>query len=106
MALEGGQTVIVDACMRNQRNAKAIAVSAPKRPVLRSLEFGSTRPPETMRRKDRGPQGGHFRRDTSRSRRAKLTDHLGPQSFSVVDASLPLVEVVASCLRVIRDTHG
>ena len=96
MALKGGQAVIVDGVHAKPEEREAIAACG-ARPVSRSPEFGSTRRP--IRCGD-GSQAaaGDISDATAAVLDEQLRYDLGPQSFTVVDASKPLDEVIASCL--------
>jgi uncharacterized protein len=100
MALEGGQSVIVDAVHAKKEERDAIAETA--------AHFGFpftgiwlAAPPDTMRSRIAGRVG-----DVSDATPAVLDEQvkfeLGPQAFAVVDADRPLGEVAASCLELIR----
>jgi hypothetical protein len=101
MALEGGQAVIVDGVHAKPEERGAIAASA----AAAGVTFAGIwldAPPETMRARIAGRKG-----DISDATPAvldeQLTYDLGPQSFTVVDASHPLDEVAEACLRVIGE---
>jgi hypothetical protein len=101
MALEGGQAVIVDGVHAKPEEREAIATCAAKAGVA-FAGIWLEAPPDTMRRRIAGRRG-----DISDATAAVLDEQLmydlGPQSFAVVDASRPLDEVIASCLRVIGE---
>ena len=101
MALEGGQAVIVDGVHAKPEEREAIATCAAKAGVA-FAGIWLEAPPDTMRRRIAGRRG-----DISDATAAVLDEQLmydlGPQSYAVVDASRPLDEVIASCLRVIGE---
>jgi aminoglycoside phosphotransferase family enzyme/predicted kinase len=98
MTLEAGQSVIVDGVHAKAEEREAIAACAARAGV----EFTGIwleGPPETMRgRIER--RTGDISGATAAVLDQQLTYELGPQSFTVVDASRPLDEVIASCLGV------
>jgi predicted kinase len=99
MALQGGEAVIVDSVHAKPEERDAIAASAAEAGVA-FAGIWLDAPPATMRARIAGRRG-----DISDATAAvldeQLTYDLGPQSFTLVDASRPLDEVIASCLRVI-----
>ena len=99
MALQGGEAVIVDSVHAKPEERDAIAASAAEAGVA-FAGIWLDAPPATMRARIAGRKG-----DISDATAAvldeQLTYDLGPQSFTLVDASRPLDEVIASCLRVI-----
>ncbi|MGC2410093.1 MAG: AAA family ATPase [Methyloceanibacter sp.] len=105
MALEAGQSVIVDGVHAKAEERDAIAACA----ACAGVEFTGIwleAPPETMRgRIER--RTGDISDATAAVLDQQLMYELGPQSFTVVDASRPLDEVAASCLGVIgQDKPG
>jgi uncharacterized protein len=99
MALQGGQAVIVDGVHAKPEERDAIAASAAEAGVA-FAGFWLDATPATMRARIASRRG-----DISDATPAVLDEQLsydlGPQSFTVVDASRPLDEVIASCLRII-----
>lgn len=100
MALEGGQAVIVDAVHAKAQEREAIAACAAGAGVA-FTGLWLDAPPGTMRGRI-ASRTADVSDATPDVLERQLTYDLGPQSFTVVDASRPLDEVVASCLKVIR----
>jgi uncharacterized protein len=104
MALEGGQTVIVDAVHAKIEERDAIAeIAARAGAAFTGIWLDA--PADTMR--------GRIARRTADVSDAtpdvlneQLGFDLGPQNFVVVDAGKPLDEVVASCLEFIHSPKG
>jgi len=96
MALEGGQAVIVDAVHAKQEEREALAaLAAQKRVPFTGLWLEA--PAKVMR--DRvATRTGDVSDATPSVIDEQLAYDIGPQSFGVIDASLPVDQVVASCL--------
>jgi len=96
MALEGGQAVIVDAVHAKQEEREALAaLAAEKRVPFTGLWLEA--PAQFMR--DRiATRTGDVSDATQEVVDVQLGYDIGPQSFEVIDASLPVDQVAASCL--------
>jgi aminoglycoside phosphotransferase family enzyme/predicted kinase len=97
MALEGGQAVIIDAVHAKQDERESLVALAGQRRVP-FIGLWLEAPPETMRGRV-ARRRGDVSDATPAVIDAQLAYEIGPQSFEVIDASLPLDQVVASCLK-------
>jgi hypothetical protein len=97
MALAGGRAVIVDAVHAREEEREAIAALAAKARIpFAGLWLEA--PPETMRGRV-ARRSGDVSDATPEVIEVQLGYDIGRQRFEVIDASLPLDRVVASCLR-------
>ncbi|MEX1060221.1 MAG: AAA family ATPase, partial [Methyloceanibacter sp.] len=96
MALEGGQAVIVDAVHAKKEERETLAaLAAQKRVPFTGLWLEA--PAQIMR--DRvATRTGDVSDATPSVIDEQLGYDIGPQCFEVIDASLPVDQVVASCL--------
>ncbi|HSD93429.1 MAG TPA: AAA family ATPase [Methyloceanibacter sp.] len=96
LALEGGQSVILDAVhAKPEERAEAAALAAEMGASFTGLWLEA--PPETLRKRVAARQGD-VSDATPEVVDAQLGYAIGPQDFTVIDASLPFDQVVASCL--------
>jgi hypothetical protein len=97
MALAGGRAVIVDAVHAKEEEREAVAALARKARIpFTGLWLEA--PPETMRGRV-ARRSGDVSDATPEVIEAQLGYDIGRQGFEVIDASLPLDQVVASCLK-------
>ena len=96
MALEGGQAVIVDAVHAKQEEREALAaLAAEERVPFTGLWLEA---PATVLRDRIATRTGDVSDATQEVVDVQLGYAIGPQSFEVIDASLPVDQVAASCL--------
>jgi uncharacterized protein len=96
MALEGGQAVIVDAVHAKKEEREALAaLAAQKRVPFTGLWLEA---PAPLMRDRIAARTGDVSDATPEVVDVQLGYDIGPQSFEVIDASLPVDQVVASCL--------
>jgi len=96
LALEGGQTVIVDAVHAKEEEREAIATLADKMGVA-FTGIWLEAPRKTLRQRV-GSRKGDVSDATPEIVDRQLAYDLGTQSFAVVDAGKPLEQVIQSCL--------
>ncbi len=96
MALEGGQSVIVDAvhAKKDERDA-LVALAAKMRVPFTGLWLEA---PEQVMRERVAARTGDVSDATPEVVEEQLGYDIGPQTFAVVDASRPIEQVAASCL--------
>ncbi len=96
MVLEGGHAVIVDAVHARLEERKALAALAAEQGVP-FIGLWLEAPVQVMRERVSTRRG-----DVSDATPSVVDDQLsydiGPQSFDIIDASLPVAQVVAACL--------
>jgi predicted kinase len=96
MALEGGQSAIVDAVHARIEERKALAALAAEHGVpFTGLWLEA---PAAMMRERVATRRGDVSDATPLVVDDQLGYDIGPQSFEVIDASLPVAQVVAACL--------
>ena len=96
MALEGGQAVIVDAVHAKQEEREALAaLAAQMRVPFTGLWLEA---PAKLMRDRVATRTGDVSDATASVIDEQLAYDIGPQSFEVIDASLPVDQVAASCL--------
>jgi predicted kinase len=96
MALEGGQSVIVDAVHAKQEEREALAALAAERGApFTGLWLEA--PAEVMRKRV-AERTGDVSDATPEVVEVQLGYDIGPQTFSVVDGSRSVDEVAADCL--------
>jgi len=104
MALEGGQAVIVDAVHAKQEEREALAaLAAQKRIRFAGLWLEA---PASVLRDRIVARTGDVSDATPEVVDVQLGYDIGPQSFEVIDAGLPVDQVVASCLERIGVPHA
>jgi aminoglycoside phosphotransferase family enzyme/predicted kinase len=104
MALEGGQAVIVDAVHAKQEEREALAaLAAQKRISFAGLWLEA---PASVLRDRIAARTDDVSDATPEVVDVQLGYDIGPQSFEVIDAGLPVDQVVASCLEHIGVPHG
>ena len=96
MALEGGQSVIIDAVHARLEERKALAALA----AAQGVPFTGLwlEAPAEMMRERIATRTGDVSDATPSVVDAQLGYDIGPQSFDIIDASLPVAQVVAACL--------
>ncbi|MGZ8400932.1 MAG: AAA family ATPase, partial [Methyloceanibacter sp.] len=100
LALAAGQAVIVDAVHARPEERQALAILAKNQGVpFTGLWLEA---PREMMRDRVASRTSDVSDATIDVVDQQLTYDLGPQSFEVIDASLPFEEVVASCVEVLR----
>jgi uncharacterized protein len=104
MALEGGHAVIVDAVHARAEERKALADLAAEQ----SLPFTGLwlEAPREVMRERLATRIGDVSDATPSVIDEQLGYDIGPQSFEIIDASLPFGQVVAACLDRIGATGG
>jgi predicted kinase len=96
LALEGGQSVILDAVhAKPEERAEAAALAAEMGASFTGLWLEA--PPETLRKRVAARQGD-VSDATPEVVDAQLDYAIGPQDFAVMDAGQPFDQVVVSCL--------
>lgn len=104
MALEGGQAVIVDAVHAKKGERESLAaLAAQMRVPFTGLWLEA---PAHIMRSRIATRAGDVSDATQEVVDVQLGYDIGPQSFEVIDASLPLDQVVASCLEHIGARPG
>ena len=104
MALEGGQTLIVDAVHAKKDERDAIAkVAARVGAAFTGIWLDA--PADTMRKRI-ASRTGDVSDATPDVLNEQLSFDLGAQDFTVVDAGRPLDQVIASCLVLTRPANG
>jgi aminoglycoside phosphotransferase family enzyme/predicted kinase len=97
MALEGGQAVIVDAVHAKKEERDAVAALAAERNIpFTGLWLDA---PGRLMRDRVAARTGDVSDATAEVVDVQLGYDIGPQSFAVIDASKPLDQVAAACLK-------